>query len=139
MRFYLKKDVFQNNSHFSEKSKQVLSFCIMKIVDMCGVEAKRRLRDQNVASSSPALATRHIRCVLLVNSPNKLNLLSWLLIYLCNKMRCIAPNFLKAYKHMKLADNLYRKKILKNSVDYAYHWFKVLKFILDDLNKMAIL
>ena len=53
--------------------------------DMCGVEGKRRLCDLNVTSSSSALATRHIRCVLLVNSPNKLNLLSWLLIYLCNK------------------------------------------------------
>ena len=54
-------------------------------VDMCGVEGKRRLYDLTVTSSSPALATRYIRCVLLVNSPNKLNLLSWLLIYLCNK------------------------------------------------------
>ena len=66
--------------------------CIYKIiqdyiynVDMCGVEGKRRLCDLNVTSSSPALATRHIRCVLLVNNPNQLNLLSWLLIYLCNK------------------------------------------------------
>ena len=47
-------------------------------VDMCGVEGKRRLCDLNVTSSSPALATRHIRIVMLVNSPNKLNLLSWL-------------------------------------------------------------
>ena len=51
-------------------------------VDMCGVEGKRRFCDLNVTSSSPALATRHIRCALLVNSPNMLNLLSWLLIYL---------------------------------------------------------
>ena len=51
----------------------------------CGVKGKRRLCDLNVTNPSPALATRHIRCVLLVNSPNKLNLLSWLLIYLCNK------------------------------------------------------
>ena len=51
-------------------------------VDMCGVEGKRRLCDLNVTSLSPAFATRHIRCVLLVNSPNKLNLLSWLLIFL---------------------------------------------------------
>ena len=58
---------------------------IRKPVDICGVEVKRRLCDLNVKSSSPALVTRHIRCVLLVNSPNKLNLLSWLLIYLCNK------------------------------------------------------
>ena len=55
------------------------------LVNMCGVEGKRRLCDLNVTSSSPALATRHIRIVLLVNSPNKLNLLSWLLSYLCNK------------------------------------------------------
>ena len=53
---------------------------IPHIVDMCGVEGKRRLCDLNVTSSRPALATRHIRSVLLVNSPNKLNLLSWLLI-----------------------------------------------------------
>ena len=52
---------------------------------MCGVEGKRRLCDLNVTSSSPALGTRHIHGVLLVNSPNKLNLLSWLLIYLGNK------------------------------------------------------
>ena len=49
-------------------------------VDMCGVERKR----QNTRSRPP-LATRHIRCVPLVNSSNKLNLLSWLLIYLYNK------------------------------------------------------
>ena len=40
-------------------------------VDMCGVEGKRRLCDLNVTSSSPDLATRHVRCVLLVNRPNK--------------------------------------------------------------------
>ena len=57
----------------------------MKFVDMCGVEGMRRLCDLKVTSLSPSLATRHIRCVLLVNSPNKLNLLSWLLIYLFNK------------------------------------------------------
>ena len=54
-------------------------------MSICGVEGKRRLCDLNVTSSSLALATRHIRSVLLVNSPNKLNLLSCLLIYLCNK------------------------------------------------------
>ena len=64
----------------------MLMFDINFLVDMCGVEGKRRLCDLNVTSSSPALATRHnIRIVLLVNSPNKLNLLSRLLIYLCNK------------------------------------------------------
>ena len=63
--------------------------CIIS-VDMCGVEGKRRLCDLNVTSSSPALDTRHIRSVLLVNSPNKLNLLSWLLIYIyvINKVHC---------------------------------------------------
>ena len=54
---------------------------------MRDVEGKRRLSDLNVTSSSSALATRHIYavCCCMVNSPNKLNLLSWLLIYLCNK------------------------------------------------------
>ena len=63
----------------------ILYIVLYNFVDMCGVEGKRRLCDLNVTSSSPVLATRHIRIVLLVNSPNKLNLLSWLLIYLCNK------------------------------------------------------
>ena len=49
------------------------------------VAGKRRTSDLNVTGSRPPLAIRHIRCVLLVNSPNMLNLLSWLLIYLCNK------------------------------------------------------
>ena len=35
---------------------------------MCGVEGKCRLCDLNVTSSNPALATRQIRCVLLINS-----------------------------------------------------------------------
>ena len=48
---------------------------VNSFVDMRGVEGKCRLCDLNVTSSSPALATRHIRCVLLINSPNKLNLL----------------------------------------------------------------
>ena len=65
--------------------KMTIFKIILRNIDMCGVEGKRRLCDLNVTSSSPALATRHIRNVLLVNSPNKLNLLSWLLIYLCNK------------------------------------------------------
>ena len=56
---------------------------------MCGVEGKRELCDLNVTSLSPALATRHIRSLLLVNSPNKLNLLSWLRsIYVINKVPC---------------------------------------------------
>ena len=69
-------------------------------VDKCGVVGKRRTSDRNVTSSRPPLATKHIRCVLLVNSPKKLNLLSWLLIYLCNKIKCIAPSFKKKYAHL---------------------------------------
>ena len=61
------------------------SIPLANINGMCGVEEKRRLCDLNATSSIPALATRDIRSVLLVNSPNKLDLLSWLLIYLCNK------------------------------------------------------
>ena len=68
-------------SNFEALIRKSISLSIT--VDMCGVEGKRRLCDLNVTSSSPALAPRHIRCVLLVNSPNKLNLLSWLLVYLC--------------------------------------------------------
>ena len=34
---------------------------LSSVVDMCGVEGKRRLCDLNVTSSSPALATRRIR------------------------------------------------------------------------------
>ena len=52
---------------------------------MCGVAGRRRTSDLNVTGSRPPFATRHIRCVLLVNSLNKFNLLAWLLIYLCNK------------------------------------------------------
>ena len=44
------------------------------------------LSDLDVTGLRPPVAKlRHIRYVLLVNSPNKFNLLSWLLIYLCNK------------------------------------------------------
>ena len=55
-----------------------LSTCVvwMESIGLC---------DLNDMASRPPLATRHIHCVLLVNSPNKLNILSWLLIYLCNK------------------------------------------------------
>ena len=52
---------------------------------MWGVAAKRRTSDLNVTGLRPPLTSRHIRYVLLVNNPNKLNLLSWLLFYLCNK------------------------------------------------------
>ena len=57
----------------------------MSSVDMCGVAESVRLSDLNVTGSRPPLATRHVRCVLLVNCPNKLNLLSWLFFYLCDK------------------------------------------------------
>ena len=74
----------------STKRVRVIFFLIMRNIwnhgiNICGVEGKRRLCDLNVTSSSPALTTRHIHCVLLVNSPNKVNLLSWRLIYLCSK------------------------------------------------------
>ena len=55
--------------------------------DMCGVVAKRPTLncDPIKRHGFIPIATRHICCVLHVGSPNKLNLLSWLLIYLCNK------------------------------------------------------
>ena len=46
---------------------------------------KERTSDLNVTGSRPTVTTRHIRYVLLVNSPNNFNLLLWLLIYLHNK------------------------------------------------------
>ena len=51
-----------------------------------GVVGNRRTSGPNVTSSLPPLVTKHIRIVLLVNTPKKLNLLSGLLIYLCNKL-----------------------------------------------------
>ena len=74
---------------------------------MCGVEGKRRLCDLNVTSSSPALATRHIRCVLLVNSPNKVNPLSWLLIYLCNNLLINKVHCTKLYIDTDTDKDLY--------------------------------
>ena len=47
--------------------------------------AKQRTSDLDVASLRPPAAIIHIRYVLLVNNPNKLILLAWLLIYLCKK------------------------------------------------------
>ena len=64
------------NSELEKIYRWLCSNITIGFVNMCGVEGKRRLCDLNVTSSSPALATRHIRSVLLVNSPNKLNLLS---------------------------------------------------------------
>ena len=60
---------------------------------MCGVTGKRRTSDLNVTGSRPPLATRYIRCVLLVNSPNKLNLFSWVMIYLYFNYRNIVICF----------------------------------------------
>ena len=73
---------------------------------MCGVEGKRQLCDLNVTSLSPALATRHIRSVLLVNSPNMLNLLSWLLIYLCNKYSALHQTFISEYSVGRMHDKI---------------------------------
>ena len=70
---YLNNNCYLTRLDFNRKCKEISA-----LVDMCGVDGMRRVCDLNVTSSSPALATRHIRCVLLVNSPNKLNLLSWL-------------------------------------------------------------
>ena len=84
---------------------------------MCGVEGKRRLCDLNVTSSSPALATRHIRCVLLVNSPNKLNLLSWLLIYLCNKKNTLHQAFKR--------DSTCKYSLIDIIVNQRYKLFKL--------------
>ena len=53
---------------FLKKKKKKKKLKRHLLVDMCGVEGKRRLCDLNVTSSSPALATRHIRIVLLVNT-----------------------------------------------------------------------
>ena len=54
---------------------------------MCGVAANQRTNDLNVTGLRPPLAPNiyAICAVVLVNSPNKLNLLPWLLIFLCNK------------------------------------------------------
>ena len=41
--------------------------------------------DPVVKGSSPAIGHNIIRYALLINNPNKLNLLSWLLVYLYNK------------------------------------------------------
>ena len=58
---------------------------IFSNVNMCGIEKNVGLCDINVVGSRPALASKYIRYVLLVINPNKLDPLSWLLIYLCNK------------------------------------------------------
>ena len=87
---------------------------------MCGVAAKRWTSDLNVTGLRPPLATRHIRYVLLVNSPTKLNLLSWLLIYLCSALH---QTFYKVF-----SDNLrlharsvwYGNSLFDTIYDYDY-------------------
>ena len=69
---------YYNDNQISVDSCHCNFVMVNSIVDMCGVEGKRRLCELNVTSSSPALATRHIRSVLLVNSPMAIDLL-------CNK------------------------------------------------------
>ena len=49
------------------------------------MSTKRQTSDLNVTDSRPTVAKDILRYVLLVNSPSKLNLLSRLLIYVCNK------------------------------------------------------
>ena len=43
---------------------------------------------------------RHVRYVLLVNGPNKLNLLSWLLNYLCIKYSAQHQTFKKQQQYL---------------------------------------
>ena len=76
------------NSYWKEIvvfSTLVIATIVGQNIDMCGVAGKQQTSDLIVTGLRPPLATRQIRCVLLVSSPNKWNLLSWLLIYLCNK------------------------------------------------------
>ena len=55
-------------------------------VDMCGVKESVGLCDLYTSRVCAQLLPQDIiRCVLLVNSPTKLKLLSWLLIYFINK------------------------------------------------------
>ena len=67
----------------------------ISFVHVCDCVAQRLnagLCELDVTGSRPPFATRHIRYVLLVNSPDKFNLLSRLLIYLCKKIKYITPN-----------------------------------------------
>ena len=61
-----------------------LPFCCLRdsTVTLVVQSAERRTSDLDVTASRPPAAASHIRYVLLINSPNNLNLLSWLLIYL---------------------------------------------------------
>ena len=59
------------------KKKHTLSTCVAQSV-------KGRTSDLDVTGSRPPVATKHYT-LCAVNSPIKLNLRSWLLIYLCNK------------------------------------------------------
>ena len=72
----------------------IINEIIMISTCVAALQAKRRTSDLDITSSRPQAATRHIRYMLL-------NLLSWLLIYLC---KCnIAPNILK--REMSVASN----------------------------------
>ena len=51
--------------------------------NLCSVRVRCLAIDPVVMRSSPATGHILVRCVLLVNQPIKLNLLSWLLAYLC--------------------------------------------------------
>ena len=74
--------IYYNNN----KTKETSQTTKITLVSTCVAQlAEKRTIDLNVTGSSPLVATRHIRYALLINSPNNLNLLSWLFIYLCNK------------------------------------------------------
>ena len=58
-----KYGAYMNNLKSVADDSYVLLNGRQQCIDMCGVEGKRRLCDLIVTSSSPALATRHIRIV----------------------------------------------------------------------------
>ena len=61
---------------------------------ICGVVGKRQTSDRSVTGSRQSFAIRNIRCVLL-------NLLFWLLIFLCNKVHQTSIYLLKKYQIFK--------------------------------------
>ena len=65
---------------------------LYNVYNVCGVAEKRRTSDPNVTGSRPP---QDMHCVLLVNSQNKFNLLSWLMIYLYNKQSALHQTFKK--------------------------------------------
>ena len=78
-------DIIRNLIKFHNTFHNTFLYLHILIFDMCNVAEKRQTSYLNANGLRPPLTTRHTRCVLLVNSPNNLNLLSWLIIYLCNK------------------------------------------------------